>query len=124
MQINFAPAYFASGQNVCDIALHLSGYWHNIHRIASLKVRGLLISQDHRKRAFARNFKILQFSAKHSLRNGPLQTCSRKYLHCEYPTETVHTHPSQDTSIPNEQVMGECKPQKYNLPARTRLNQD
>lgn len=77
MQINFAPAYFASGQNVCVCTLHLSGYWHNIHRTAFLKVRGFLISNDHRKRAFTRNLKILQFSAKHSLRNSPLQTCSR-----------------------------------------------
>lgn len=77
MQINFAPAYFASGQNVCDIALHLSGYWHNIHRIAFLKVRGFLISHDHREGTFARNLQIFQFSAKHSLRNSPHQTCSK-----------------------------------------------
>lgn len=76
MQINFAPAYFASGQNVCDIALHLSGYWHNIHRIAFLKVRRFLISHDHRKGAFTRNLKILQFSAKHYLQNSP-HPCSK-----------------------------------------------
>lgn len=73
MQINFAPACFASGKNVCDIALHRSGYRQNIHCIAFFKVGGFLISHDHRKGAFARNLKILQFSAKHYLRNSPLQ---------------------------------------------------